>query len=133
MAEVQRIVLRGPLQKERALALLESVPCDERRPIAMVLEPYDEDHTRAQQKLYRACVGAAAKEIGYAPDELHELLLAKHFGTKEVRLGDTRVTMVLRRTTSNEKGERDPLKKKRMSAYYEWAMAFLADEMGIRV
>lgn len=133
MADHFRIILRGEAQRERAISILESAPVDADKPLAMVLEPFEEDHTRAQQKLYRACVGEAAKEIGYSPDELHEVLLRKHFGTKTISLCDVEFTMPNRRTTTNENGERDPLKKRPMSQFYEWAMAFLATEFGVRV
>lgn len=132
-AQHVRIILRGPAQLERALVILAHTPVDEHKPLAMILEPFEENHTRQQQKLYRACIGEAAKEIGYSPDELHEVLLRKHFGTKTIALCDVVFTMPNRRTTTNEDGERDPLKKKPMTAFYDWAMAFIATEFGVRV
>lgn len=47
----------------------------------------------------------AAKETGYAPDELHELMLAKFFGTKEIEVGDTRMLVPLKRSSTREKKE----------------------------
>jgi hypothetical protein len=47
----------------------------------------------------------ASKETGYAPDELHELMLCKFFGTKEVEFAGIKRTIPLKRSSSREKAE----------------------------
>lgn len=128
-----RIILRGPAQKARAMQLLDELVCDPKRPMEFILQPFEEDRTLAQNKLYRACVGEAAREIGYSNEELHNVLLAQYFGAKTITLGKTSIVVPIRRTTVDEEGNRKPLTKKAMSVYYEWAMAFLATEFGVTV
>jgi hypothetical protein len=47
----------------------------------------------------------ASRETGYTPDELHELMLCKFFGTKEVELGGVKRTVPLKRSSARDKAE----------------------------
>jgi hypothetical protein len=47
----------------------------------------------------------ASRETGYAPDELHELMLCKFFGTKEIEFAGMKRTVPLKRSSTREKGE----------------------------
>ena len=45
----------------------------------------------------------ASKETGYAPDELHELMLCKFFGTKTVQIGGRSLEVPAKRSSARDK------------------------------
>jgi hypothetical protein len=47
----------------------------------------------------------ASKETGYSPDEMHELCLAKFFGTKEIEVGGMRREVPAKRSSARDKQE----------------------------
>jgi hypothetical protein len=65
----------------------------------------------------------ASKETGYTPDELHELMLAKFFGTKEIDIGGQRMTVPFKRSSTRE--------KKEFHAFLESVETFYASELGV--
>lgn len=65
----------------------------------------------------------AAKETGYAPDELHELMLQKFFGSKEIELGGVRRVVPLKRSSTRDKVE--------FREFLEAVENFYASELGV--
>lgn len=65
----------------------------------------------------------AAKETGYTVEELHELALARHFGTKEIEVGGFTRVVPLKRSSTRE--------KKEFSEFLEATEAFYASELGL--
>jgi hypothetical protein len=65
----------------------------------------------------------AAKVTGYGPDELHELMLAKFFGTKEVEVGGHYLTVPLKRSSTRE--------KKEFREFLDNVETFYASELGV--
>jgi hypothetical protein len=47
----------------------------------------------------------ASRETGYAPDELHELMLCKFFGTKDVEFAGIKRTIPAKRSSARDKQE----------------------------
>jgi hypothetical protein len=47
----------------------------------------------------------ASRECGHSPDELHELMLCKFMGTKEIEIGGIKRTVPLKRSSTREKAE----------------------------
>jgi hypothetical protein len=47
----------------------------------------------------------ASRETGYAPDELHELMLCKFFGTKDVEFAGIKRTVPAKRSSARDKQE----------------------------
>jgi hypothetical protein len=47
----------------------------------------------------------ASRETGYTPDELHELCLAKFFGTKEIEVGGVKREVPAKRSSARNKQE----------------------------
>jgi hypothetical protein len=77
----------------------------------------------AQNSRLWALHSLASKETGHSPDELHELMLCKHFGTKEIEVGGVRKEVPLKRSSTREKEEfRD---------FLEAVESFYASELGI--
>ena len=65
----------------------------------------------------------ASKETGYTPEELHELALSRHFGTKEINVGGFSKIVPLKRSSSRE--------KKEFHEFLEATEAFYAAELGV--
>jgi hypothetical protein len=61
--------------------------------------------TLSQNSRLWALHSLAAKETGYSPDELHELMLAKFFGTKEIEIAGHYWKVPLKRSSTREKKE----------------------------
>lgn len=67
--------------------------------------PIREQRTLPQNSRLWALHQLASKETGYAPDELHEFMLCKFFGTKDVELGGIKRTVPAKRSSAREKQE----------------------------
>ena len=79
-----------------------------------------------QNACYHAMVGEAAKELGYSPDELHEVVKAAYFGTSEVTLpGEKPVTVRI------TKGSTAKLTVEEFSSLIDWTVNFLTENAGI--
>lgn len=65
----------------------------------------------------------ASKETGYAPDELHELMLCKFFGTKEIEVGGMKRTVPLKRSSTRDKVE--------FREFLDSVETFYASELGV--
>jgi hypothetical protein len=65
----------------------------------------------------------AARETGYTPDELHELMLCKFFGTKEIEVGGLRRNVPLKRSSTRDKAE--------FREFLDAVETFYASELGV--
>jgi hypothetical protein len=65
----------------------------------------------------------ASKETGYTPDEMHELMLCKFFGTKQISVGDEILTVPMKRSSTRE--------KKEFHEFLESVETFYASELGV--
>jgi hypothetical protein len=65
----------------------------------------------------------ASKQTGYTPDELHEMMLAKFFGTKEIEIGGGRVVVPAKRSSTRDKAE--------FREFLENVENFYASELGV--
>lgn len=67
--------------------------------------PIREQRTLPQNSRLWALHQLASKETGYTPDELHELMLKKFFGTKTVEVAGVRTEVAAKRSSAREKQE----------------------------
>lgn len=67
--------------------------------------PVREQRTLSQNSRLWALHQLASEYTGYTPDELHELMLSKFFGTKEIEVKGARVTVPAKRSSTREKQE----------------------------
>ena len=77
--------------------------------------------TRTDQQnaaLFGVAYPPLCKHIGCTPDELHEIMCMKAFGTKETTIAGIVRTSPMRTTTRNERGERDVIDVQRFSDFY---------------
>ena len=61
--------------------------------------------TVSQNSRLWALHSLASRQTGYTPEELHELMLAKFFGTKEIEVGGIVRTVPNKRSSTREKQE----------------------------
>jgi hypothetical protein len=64
-----------------------------------------EPRTLSQNNRLWALHTLASAETGYTPDELHNLMLAKFYGTKEIEVKGYRFTVPAKRSSTRDKQE----------------------------
>lgn len=96
-----------------------------RRPLPFQVEVGEirEQRSLPQNARLWALHQLASKETGYSPDELHELMLCKFFGSQEIELGGVKRTIPLKRSSTREKGE--------FREFLESVENFYASELGV--
>lgn len=82
-----------------------------------------EQRTLPQNARLWALHQLASKETGYAPDELHELMLQKFFGSQEIELGGVKRTVPLKRSSTRDKQE--------FREFLDSVENFYASELGV--
>lgn len=71
--------------------------------------------------LHSVCYTMLSDHTGYEKDEIEEYLLGSWFGWKEKKLPGGRVSSVpIRRTTTDEEGNRDVLEGRKFWDFVEW-------------
>lgn len=71
--------------------------------------------------LHAVCYTMLSEHTGYEKDEIEEYLLGSYFGWKEKKLPGGRVSSVpIRRTTTDEEGNRDVLDGEKFFKFVEW-------------
>lgn len=74
-------------------------------PFQVDLGPIREQRSVPQNSRLWALHQLAASATGHTPDELHELMLCKFFGTKEIEVGGIRREVPAKRSSTREKKE----------------------------
>lgn len=92
----------------------------------VTIEPVTGGRTVDQNAKWRAMVRDIADHTGEDPDRMHEILLARRFGTERVELGQDRHFDRPARRTSD-------LSKKEMADLITWCQAFAALELGMEL
>jgi hypothetical protein len=92
-------------------------------PIQVEIGPVREQRSVSQNSRLWALHTLASKETGYTPEELHELMLCKFFGTKQVEAGGMVITVPLKRSSTRDKAE--------FREFLESVENFYASELGI--
>lgn len=116
----QTYFIGSGVQVLRAIAALKQLTFGPKRSYVMTLEPINPHHTDAQRRKLRAMEDELARFSGHDPDELHEILLAGRFGTKEVRVRGALLFERPARRTSD-------LTRPEMAEYITWVQARAAN------
>lgn len=74
-------------------------------PFQVDVGPIREQRSLSQNSRLWALHSLASSETGYTPDEMHNLMLAKFFGTKEIEVAGVTVTVPAKRSSTREKAE----------------------------
>ena len=85
--------------------------------------PIREQRTLSQNSRLWALHSLASKETGYTPDELHELMLAKFFGTKVIEVGGVSREVPAKRSSARE--------KKEFREFLDAVETFYASQLGV--
>jgi len=92
-------------------------------PFQVDVGPIREQRSLSQNSRLWALHQLASEQTGYTPDELHELMLAKFFGTKEIEVKGSRVTVPAKRSSTREKDE--------FRGFLDNVENFYASELGV--
>jgi hypothetical protein len=112
-------ILAEDAHRERFKQFLDRQPF----PLQVETGPVRHQRSTSQNSRLWALHGMAAKETGHSADELHELMLCKHYGTREIEVGGVRMTVPLKRSSTREKQEfRD---------FMDFVENFYASELGL--
>lgn len=97
----------------------------DKRELPMMVEVGEprEPRTTSQNSRLWALHQQASMQTGYSPDEMHTMMLAKFFGTKEVEVNGFRFTVPAKRSSARDKQE--------FSEFLESVETFYASELGI--
>jgi hypothetical protein len=111
--------IEEPEQRERLISFLAKRDL----PFQVDYGPIREHRTTSQNSRLWALHTLASKETGYTPEELHELALARHFGTKEIEVGGKVLTVPMKRSSTRDKQE--------FREFLDSVETFYASELGV--
>jgi hypothetical protein len=97
----RRFVIESDLQRHRLKQFIDSRPL----PFMAEVGPVREQRSVSQNARLWALHQLAATATGHSPDELHEIMLCKFFGTREVEFAGVRRTVPLKRSSARDKHE----------------------------
>jgi hypothetical protein len=119
MAAFRSFIITDDLQRQRLKQYLD------RRPLPFQAEIGDprEQRTLAQNSRLWALHQLAAAATGHTPDELHDMMLCKFFGTKEIQVGPMIRMVPAKRSSTREKQE--------FREFLENVENFYAAELGV--
>lgn len=92
-------------------------------PVQVEIGPVREQRSASQNSRLWALHTLASKETGYTPEEMHELMLCKFFGTKDIAVGDRHLTVPLKRSSARDKQE--------FREFLDAVETFYASELGV--
>lgn len=92
-------------------------------PFQVDVGPIREQRTLSQNSRLWALHQLAAAATGHAPDELHEIMLCKFFGTKEIEVCGIRREVPAKRSSTRDKQE--------FRAFLDSVETFYASELGV--
>lgn len=98
---MKSFVIETPEQLARLLQFL----AKRELPMQVEVGPIREQRSVSANSRLWALHQMASKETGYTPDELHELMLSKFFGTKTIEVGGVKREVPLKRSSTREKAE----------------------------
>lgn len=119
MIEPKTFQIENDEQHRRLLSFLRTRPV----PYQVDYGPIRHQRTLSQNSRLWALHQLAANETGHTPDELHELMLAKHFGTKTIEVAGIRREVPAKRSSTREKQE--------FRAFLDFVENFYASELGV--
>lgn len=106
-------------QRERLCSFLKARDL----PFQVDYGPIREQRTTSQNSRLWALHTLASKETGYTPEEMHELMLCKFFGTKELDVRGHKIMVPLKRSSTREKQE--------FREFLDSVEQFYASELGV--
>jgi len=96
------------------------------RPWKVTIERVEPYRTVEQNAVLRGFVRQIAEFTGEEPDRMHEILLARRFGSERVELGGGNFINRPARRSSD-------LSRREMADYMTWVQAFAAEHLGMEL
>jgi hypothetical protein len=93
------------------------------RPWLMTVEPWRETRSHTQNARLWALHTLASQVTGYAPEEMHELMLCRFFGFEDVTFGGIKRQVPLKRSSTRD--------KKEFAEFMEATESFYISELGV--
>lgn len=119
MIEPRTFHIESEEQHRRLLSFLRQ----RQPPYQIDFGPIRQTRTLSQNSRLWALHQLASQHTGYLPEELHELMLCKFFGTKEIEMGGVRREVPAKRSSTREKQE--------FRAFLDFVENFYASELGV--
>lgn len=116
---MKSFIIEQPEQLARLLQFL----AKRELPFQIEVGPVREQRSVSANSRLWALHQMASRETGHSPDELHELMLRKFFGTKEVRVKGEIMIVPAKRSSTREKAE--------FREFMDNVENFYASELGI--
>lgn len=120
----ETIFVGNALSARRLVQRLLSLTFD--KPWKVTLQRIEGGRTVEQNAVLRGKVRVIAEFTGEDPDRMHEILLARRFGTEDVDLGGGKTMQRPARRSSD-------LSHAEMSEYMHWIDAFAARELALEL
>jgi hypothetical protein len=111
--------IEQPEQRDKLIAFLAKRDL----PFQIDFGPIREQRSVSQNSRLWALHTLASKETGYTPEELHELMLCKFFGTKELDVSGHKIMVPLKRSSTRDKAE--------FREFLDAVETFYASELGV--
>lgn len=106
----------------------------------IIVQPFKRKRTDRQNAyLWAVPNKMISDETGYEAEEIHKLLLGKHFGWKDKKVPRTPrnpdgiESVPIRTTTTDENGKRAVLNTQQFSDYVAFVQRFAAQELGLMI
>jgi hypothetical protein len=96
---------------------------DVQKPVELILRPYLAQRTSKANARLWALHAKAAEVTGYSAEEMHELMLKRFFGVKEIKVGAVVLAVPLKRSSMRN--------KKEFNEFMESTEAFYISELGV--
>jgi hypothetical protein len=101
ISKPHRFQIEDERQRTMLLKFIQARPL----PFQCEVGPIREQRTLPQNARLWALHQLASRATGYAPDELHELMLSKFFGTKTIEVGGVIREVPAKRSSTRDKDE----------------------------
>jgi hypothetical protein len=111
--------IEDDLQQQRLQQFISS----RKPPFQVEIGPIREQRSVSQNSRLWALHQLASAATGHTPDELHELMLCKFFGTKDIEVAGIKQTVPAKRSSTREKRE--------FRAFLDNVENFYASELGV--
>lgn len=118
------IILDRSERKEYALKVIGRLPVEDGEVWDVVIGRHIARRSGSQNARLWALHTLAARHVGCSPDDMHEEMLAQHFGYTEVRMPSG----VIRRVPLKRSSDRN---KKEFGEFMEYCESFYISELGV--
>lgn len=117
----RRFILDSEQHRDNAARFVGRLPVDET--LELIVRPYVPQRTSRQNARLWSLHAKVSEVTGHSVSELHELMLIRHFGHKEIDLGGHRMIVPLKRSSMRN--------KKEFGEFMDAVEAFYIDTLGI--